>query len=273
MHESYSQTTTCAASQSQSAIPIVCSLAKGPRFYSQLKPPPQPQHPPMASRTTPRYYTSSDSGFGRRQSVASQPVESRPNLDSTSNMLKVHGLDQFDLYDEKTWDSIAFEAWLTEWTHNATLEYAYKSKSLLPAAYTEDWLHLNKFAPLARRLGATSTGLPWRFTWTSLFRPVVRPTDRAFQESSAHSIVTEEDDWASNGGLPLLALAWTCVECMVEQTNDEDLCGNVARFAKILFSCFETDRDRPLHAKVFREFLKRCVWEEFAAWWQPTVSL
>lgn len=273
MHESYSQTTTCAASQSQSAIPIVCSLAKGPRFYSQLKPPPQLQHPPMASRTTPRYYTASDSGFGRRQSVASQPVESRPNLDSTSIMLEVHGLDQFDLYDEKTWDSIAFEAWLTEWTHNATLEYAYKSKSLLPAAYTEDWLHLNKFAPLARRLRATSTGLPWQFKWTSLFRSIVRPSDRAFQESSAHSIVTEEDDWASNGGLPLLALAWMCVECMVEETNDEDLCGNVARMAKILFSCFEIDCDRPLHAKVFREFLKRCVWEEFAAWWQPTVSL
>ncbi|TFK93290.1 hypothetical protein K466DRAFT_658637 [Polyporus arcularius HHB13444] len=171
-------------------------------------------------------------------------------------MLSVHGLAQFDLLDDVTWETAAFDLWLIDRTQN-------------PVTTTD--AHRNKLAPLAiRALGpATQQGMPWQFGWTSLFRAYTIITDRAVQLSTMEAIVDVEADWVQDGGLALLGLAWMCVERVVE--GDEVVRESVARLATNLFKIFATRR--MLYANVFGELLKRCIWGEFEAWWGQDAGL
>ncbi|KAI0718180.1 hypothetical protein C8T65DRAFT_639265 [Cerioporus squamosus] len=171
-------------------------------------------------------------------------------------MLSAHGLAQLDLLDDVTWETAAFNLWLTTRTPN-------------PVTQTD--AHRNKLAPLAVRAlrPATQQGMPWQFGWTSLFRAYSIITDRAVQLSTMEAIVDIEADWVCDEGLALVGLAWMCVERVVE--GDEVVRESVARLATNLFKIFATRR--VLYANVFGELLKRCIWEEFEAWWGQGAGL
>ena len=64
---------------------------------------------------------------------------------------------------------------------------------------------------------------------------------------------------------PLLGLAWACVEAAVERGDDWQR--QMARLVKELVDAFE--QKNWVLASAFREMLKRCVWEESEAWWNP----
>lgn len=165
-------------------------------------------------------------------------------------MLSAHGLAHFDLLDDRVWETSAFELWL-------------QYRTPLSSIMTDG--HRNKLAPLAVRAlrPATQQGMPWQFEWTSLFRAYTIITDRAVQRETMYAIVYVEEDWVRDGGLALLGLAWMCVERVVE--GDEVVRESVGRLAMGLFKIFASRR--VVYANVFMELLKRCIWEEFEAWW------
>ncbi|RPD74025.1 hypothetical protein L226DRAFT_535915 [Lentinus tigrinus ALCF2SS1-7] len=171
-------------------------------------------------------------------------------------MLSAHGLACLDLLDDRVWETAAFDLWL---------------ERRVPRLSNAMNVHANKLAPLAVRAlkPVAQQGMPWQFKWTSLFRAYTIITDRAVQLSTLETIVDDEVDWMRDEGLALLGLAWMCVERVVE--GDKVVRESVARLATNLYKIFALRR--VLHANVFRELLKRCIWEEFEAWWGQMLGL
>ncbi|KAI0754576.1 hypothetical protein C8Q80DRAFT_375827 [Daedaleopsis nitida] len=56
-----------------------------------------------------------------------------------------------------------------------------------------------------------------------------------------------------------------CVEAAMEL--GEERCGSVSTL--VIWLLVGLVQRKLLHARVFVELLKRCLWEEFEAWWQP----
>ncbi|KAI0718181.1 hypothetical protein C8T65DRAFT_725870 [Cerioporus squamosus] len=156
-----------------------------------------------------------------------------------------------DARDEKTWESTAFQLWFKD--HRPTAERDVHESQLAPLAIRG-----------AARPGEGARGVPWQFAWTRAFRTVTQVFERVASEAAMHEIVTSEDDWAHRMGLPLLGLVWACVETAI--TGGEGGQAHIARLTVRLFDEFA--KESPVLALVFGELLKRCVWEEFEAWWK-----
>ncbi|TFK93291.1 hypothetical protein K466DRAFT_658638 [Polyporus arcularius HHB13444] len=161
-------------------------------------------------------------------------------------LLWTHRLDP---RDHKSWYSTAFQGWLQD--HRLRSECD---------------IHESQLAPLAIRGAASAEGacsVSWHFAWTRAFRAATQVSERVALETAIHEIVTAEEDWAQRMALPLLGLAWACVETAVKGGDDMQL--HVAQLAVRLYGAFA--KESPVYALVFGELLKRCAWEEFEAWW------
>ena len=215
-----------------------------------LPPPPRAAKPPHVPRPP-------KPTFGARRHTQQQQ-QGNPELRAVDvAMLRAHGLEHWAFADEHVWRTAPFNAWLA-------------LRLLDTRDVSECGMHQSKFVPLAKRgmTDAVWQGMPWKFAWTGLFRKVCTMGDTWWRLKEAQKIVWEVEDWAVDAGRPLLALAWICVECVVMQ--QEGVVYNVAPIVEVLHSTLEERSE--LHAKVFAELLKRCVWEEFEAWWQPVSS-
>ncbi|RPD74024.1 hypothetical protein L226DRAFT_571903 [Lentinus tigrinus ALCF2SS1-7] len=123
-------------------------------------------------------------------------------------------------------------------------------------------------APSAIRALASdpmARSIPWQCRWTTDLRTCTVVTDYAVLDSIPKTIVKSEGDWTHRDGLPLRGLVWACVEAAIE--GDDRAQPHMAWLTARLFEEFA--RNNPVLAIVFGELLKRCIWEEFEAWWKP----
>ena len=171
---------------------------------------------------------------------------------------------QLTLQNAQFWESEAVQQWLRRHQHPTPARNGAVEGPIV--------LHQSKFAPSAIRALASANpnahSVPWRFRWTHAFRAFLGYTlasDPASMASAPTTIVNAEEDWTYMAGSPLLGLAWACVEAAVERGDDWQR--QMARLVKELVDAFE--QKNWVLASAFREMLKRCVWEESEAWWNP----